>query len=73
MRACICKKCGREFQDDDLNVCDIERAYIAGKMSQPVVEVPAPEKDDHADVEFYVTKFFEALADAGIQYRIKGD
>jgi len=47
--------------------------FLLAKRSQPVVELPKPEKDDHTDVAFYVTKFFEALADAGIQCQIKGD
>lgn len=47
--------------------------FLMAKRSQPVIELQKPEKDDHTDVAFYVTKFFEALADAGIQCRTKGD
>lgn len=47
--------------------------YEAAKRSQPVVDIPAPGKTDHASAAFYACKIFQALTDAGIQYRIKGE
>lgn len=58
---------------DDWNVCDIERAYIAGKMSQPVVELPAVRKTPNACLAVYISQVYASLKSSGINYRIKGE
>lgn len=47
--------------------------FLMAKRSQPVVELPMPDRNDHTDVAFYIQKLRESLADDGIQYRMKGE
>lgn len=47
--------------------------FCQARRSQPVVELPMPDRNDHTDVAFYIQKLRESLADAGIQYRMKGE
>lgn len=60
------------YSMDDWNASDVEKAYIAGKMSQPVVELPRL-GDFQIATSLSYKKMLDSLTAAGINYRIKGE
>lgn len=59
------------FVDHEVNLLWL--GFKAAKRSQPVVELPMHDRNYHTDAAFYIQKLRKSLADAGIQYRIKGE